>query len=95
VPLIRRRWRRARILLRGDSGFAREELMAWCEANRVDYVLGLAGNARLEKAIIAELIIATIVSLRTGRPARCFKDFSYTTRGSTCSSPKRPTARSG
>jgi hypothetical protein len=82
VALIRRRWRRARILLRGDSGFAREELMAWCEANRVDYVLGLAGNARLEKAIIAKLITATIDSLRTGRLARCFKDFSYTTRGS-------------
>jgi hypothetical protein len=51
VALICRRWRPTRILPRGDSGVAREELMAWCEANRVDYVLGLAGNARLEKAI--------------------------------------------
>ena len=82
VALIRRRWRRTRILLRGDSGFAREDLMAWCEANSVDYVFGLARNERLEKAIIAELITATIDSIRTGRPARCFKDFSYTTRGS-------------
>ena len=82
VALIRRRWRGTRILLRGDSGFAREDLMAWCEANSVDYVFGLARNERLEKAIIAELITATIDSIRTGRPARCFKDFSYTTRGS-------------
>ena len=82
VALIRRRWRRTRILLRGDSGFARDELMAWCEANRVDYLFGLARNDRLEKAIIPELITATINSLRTGKPARCFKDFSYITRGS-------------
>jgi hypothetical protein len=56
--------------------------MAWCEANRVDYVFGLASNDRLAKAIIPELITATIESLRTGKPARCFKDFNYTTRGS-------------
>jgi hypothetical protein len=82
VAQIRRRWRRTRILLRGDSGFAREELMAWCEANHVGFVFGLAGNARLNKAVIPELISATIESLRTGKPARCFKDFSYATRGS-------------
>ena len=56
--------------------------MAWCEANRVDYVLGLARNDRLEKAIIPELITATIESIRTSRTARCFKDFRYTTLGS-------------
>jgi Transposase DDE domain group 1 len=82
VAQIRRRWRWTRILLRGDSGFAREELMAWCEANRVDFVFGLAGNIRLNKAVIPELITATIDSLRTGKSARCFKDFSYITRGS-------------
>ena len=62
VAQIRRRWPRTRILLRGDSGFTREPLMAWCEANRVDYVFGLARNDRLEQAIIAELISATIRS---------------------------------
>ena len=45
VAQIRRRWPRTRILLRGDSGFAREALMAWCEANRVDYLFGLAQRA--------------------------------------------------
>ena len=82
VALLRRRWRRTRVLLRGDSGFARDELMAWCEANRVDYVFGLARNERVERTIIPELIAATIDSLRSGKPARCFKDFRYTTRDS-------------
>ena len=82
VVQIRRRWPRTRILLRGDSGFCREPLMAWCETNRVDYVFGLAGNDRLDKAIVPELISATIESIRTGKPARCFKDFTYRTRNS-------------
>ena len=56
VAQIRRRWPRVRILLRGDSGFAREALMAWCEANRVDFLFGLARNERLEEAIKAELM---------------------------------------
>jgi Transposase DDE domain group 1 len=79
VAQIRRRWPRTRILLRGDSGFTREGLMAWCEANRVDYVFGLARNDRLEKALVAEVITATIESLRIGKSARCFKDFRYAT----------------
>jgi hypothetical protein len=79
VAQIRRRWPRTRILLRGDSGFTREPLMAWCEVNRVDYVFGLARNDRLEQALIPELISATVESIRTGRMARCFKDFSYAT----------------
>ena len=53
--------------------------MAWCEANRVDFVFGLARNDRLEKAIVPELITATIESIRTGKTARSFKDFTYTT----------------
>ena len=51
VAQIRRHWPRTRILLRGDSGFARETLMAWFEANRVDFLFGLARNERLEPAI--------------------------------------------
>jgi hypothetical protein len=82
VAQIRRRWPRVRILLRGDSGFCRDALMAWCEANRVDYVFGLARNERLEQALTSEVIAATIESLRTGRAARCFKDFRYATRDS-------------
>ena len=47
VTQIRVRWPSVRIVLRGDSGFAREERMAWCEQNGVDFVLGLARNSRL------------------------------------------------
>jgi hypothetical protein len=79
VAQIRRHWPRVRILLRGDSGFAREALMRWCEANRVDFLFGLARNERLEEAIKAELMTATLESIRTGRPARCFKDFTWST----------------
>jgi hypothetical protein len=79
VGRIRRRWPKTRILLRGDSGFAREALMAWCEANRVDFLFGLARNERLEAAIKTELMEAGLDSLRTGRPARRFKDFPWST----------------
>lgn len=47
VARIRARWPHTRIIVRGDSGFCREEIMAWCEANHIDFVLGLAKNDRL------------------------------------------------
>ena len=53
--------------------------MAWCEANRVDFLFGLARNQRLEQAISSELMQASLDSLRTGRPARRFKDFLWST----------------
>lgn len=54
VRQIRQAWPAVKITLRGDSGFRREELMAWCEQNQVDYVLGLAKNDRLRAEIVAE-----------------------------------------
>jgi hypothetical protein len=82
VAHIRSRWPRVRILLRADSGFAREELMAWCEANGVDFLFGLAKNDRLIAEIKSELDQAAAKNRRTGKPARCFKDFRWTTRDS-------------
>ena len=79
VAHIRRAWPRARITLRGDSGFAREALMAWCEANRVDYVFGLAGNRRLEKEMTRELAQAKALCEASGTAARVFRDFRYQT----------------
>jgi len=76
---IRARWPRVRILLRADSGFAREELMGWCERNDVDFLFGLAKNARLTAAIAAELDAAHQHSERTAKPARRFKDFTWST----------------
>jgi hypothetical protein len=82
VAQIRARWPEVRILLRADSGFAREALMAWCEENRVDYLFGLARNSRLAMAIEAELAAAAEESQRTAAPARRFKDFVWSTRDS-------------
>jgi len=82
VAQIRQRWPGVRILLRADSGFAREALMAWCENNRVDFLFGLAKNSRLVGEIEAELAAAQEQSQRTEKPARRFKDFLWQTRQS-------------
>jgi hypothetical protein len=82
VAQIRARWPRVRIVLRADSGFAREELMAWCEAQRVDYVFGLARNARLEARIAAALKEARARAEASGQSARVFRDFLWSTRDS-------------
>jgi len=79
IGQIRRCWPRTRILLRADSGFCREDLMAWCEANRVDYLFGLARNTRLVAEISAELAAARAESEQTDKPARRFKDFTWST----------------
>jgi hypothetical protein len=59
VTQIRTAWPEVKIILRGDSGFCRNELMSWCESNRVDFVFGLARNQRLRKIIGAEMYEAT------------------------------------
>lgn len=82
VAQIRRRWPQVRILVRADSGFAREELMAWCEANGVHFLFGLQQNARLVAEIADELAQAEAKSRRSCKPARYFKDFRWTTRRS-------------
>jgi len=82
VAQIRIRWPAVGIVLRADSGFAREELMTWCEENRVDYVFGLARDPRLLGAIAAELAAAETESLARGGPARRFADFAGRTRAS-------------
>ena len=79
VGQIRARWPRVRILLRADSGFAREALMAWCEQNRVNYLFGLARSERLVAEIDAELRAARAESDATGKPARRFRDFTWST----------------
>ena len=79
VAQIRQRWPKTRILLRADSGFAREELMAWCEANRVDFLFGLARNERLVGQLKAELAAAEAEAKQTGQAALRFKDFRWST----------------
>jgi hypothetical protein len=80
VAQIRSAWPKVKIILRGDSGFCRNELMSWCENNRVDFVFGLARNQRLRKIIGAEMHEATQQWNRTGKPARVFAEFDYQTR---------------
>ena len=82
VTHIRARWPRVRIWLRADAGFARDELMTWCEANRIDYVFGLARNDRLIKRIAPELREAKAACRERSRAERRFKDFTYRTRKS-------------
>ena len=89
---IRARWPEVRLILRADSGFCREELMGWCEENTVDYVFGLAKNARLVRAIGAQLRAAAAESRQTQRPARRFKELVYATRKS-WSRPRRVVAK--
>jgi hypothetical protein len=73
VGQIRNRRPKVRILLRADSGFARDELMAWCEANGVHFVFGLAKNDRLIAEIKDELAAAEKTSRRIGKLTRRFK----------------------
>jgi hypothetical protein len=82
VARIRRVWPKVRIIVRGDSGFCREDLMRWCEENQVDYVLGLARNARLQRILGGELQEAKLQFHATGQASRVFKDFTYQTRKS-------------
>jgi hypothetical protein len=82
VEQIRQRWPKVKILLRADSGFAREELMSWCEAHQVDYVFGLAKNSRLIREIEESLEQARQQFEQTSKPARKFCDFTYITRKS-------------
>jgi hypothetical protein len=85
VDRIRTRWPRVvgrhlrPTLLRADSGFAREPLMAWCEANRVDFLFGLARNDRLAAEITTELMQARGEAEMTGKAARRFRDFTWST----------------
>lgn len=79
IERIRRHWPHTRIIVRGDSGFCREELMTWCDAHEVDYVLGLAKNNRLKMAIAAEMAQAKEQYEMTQQATRVFRDFRYQT----------------
>lgn len=81
VARIRGRWPKTRIVVRADSGFCRDNLMAWCEGNDVDFIFGLARNKRLEGMLKDELALAELVSKaeRGGAPVRIFKELRYET----------------
>jgi len=82
VAGIRQRWPEVRIVVRGDSGFCREDIMDWCERNGVDYVLGLARNDRLLRRIDKALRKSRSRHAATGKASRRFREFRYRTRKS-------------
>lgn len=82
VGRIREAWPEVKITVRGDCAFSREEIMGWCEANGVDYVLGFARNSRLLRMIEEQAAEAAAECECTGRAARRFADLRYRTRDS-------------
>jgi hypothetical protein len=92
VAHIRQRWPAVKILLRGDAGFCREKLMAWCEREGLDYIFGLAQNPRLKKMIEAQMAQAEKQYQETQSPARVFTEFFYATQH-TWSCPRRVIAK--
>lgn len=82
VAQIRGQWKQTRIVVRADSGFCREEILAWCERNGVDYVIGLGRNARLRGLANKAMRKAAAEHKRTGKAARAFTEFGYRTRKS-------------
>lgn len=82
VSQIRTRWPKTRIIVRGDSGFAREWLMQWCEENHVDYLFGLARNKRLQRAVGEAMQRARVRFASTGKPAKVYEELRYQTKKS-------------
>jgi hypothetical protein len=93
VEQIRRCWPEVQIILRGDSGFCVNELMAWCEEHRVDYVLGLARNSRLESQVTGALGEAKQQWEATQKPARMFVEFEHETANGSWSRKRRVVAK--
>lgn len=79
VTQIREQWPEVKIVIRADSAFSRDDIMSWCEQNGVEFVLGLARNARLERMLASEMEQARAESEHTGGPFRSYKDLEYRT----------------
>lgn len=80
VPAIRKKWPQVDILVRGDSGFCRNDIMSWCEKTPgVDFIFGLGGNSRLNKIIKEDMVDAQIRCCQTGAAFRIFDQFNYQT----------------
>jgi hypothetical protein len=82
IGQLREEWPEVQIIIRGDSGFCREEIMAWCEENDVDYLLGLARNSRLVGILQEDLDEVRRAFELSGRAVRLYKDFQYRTKKS-------------
>jgi Transposase DDE domain group 1 len=92
IRRIRRHWPQTRITIRGDSHYGRSEVMDWCDANDVSFILGLSGNA-----VLAALVEATADAVRTTRATDdldVVRDWTETRYGAkSWSGPRRVAAR--
>lgn len=77
VTRLREQWPQVRIIVRGDSGFCRQRLIRWCERHGVDYVIGVARNARLHKAVQAWEGELEAAFVRDGTKQRTIREFRY------------------
>ncbi len=77
VRRFRQVWPKVKIVFRADSGFCRWRLLRWCDRNGVDYIVGLAKNARLKRLARRPMVQARWDCRRTGRPQRLFEEFDY------------------
>ena len=79
IAQIRDAWPTTRIVVRGDSGFCREDIMSWCEETGVKYVFGLARNPRLLARIARQMRRSRSRCVITGEASRRYRDFRYRT----------------
>ena len=93
VGQLRAAWPEVEIILRGDSGFCRDELMSWCEEHGVGYVFGFARHDRLRRIIAPEMEEAARPQAATGKPARVFTEFLYQTTTGSWSRARRMVAK--
>ena len=93
LVVVPERWPNVAIVLRGDSGFARENLMRWCEGNAVDYVFGLARNDVLLKKAQRVRGKAAMAMIETGQPVRAYGDFHHMTKSRSWARPRRVIAK--
>jgi hypothetical protein len=80
VKRLRQAWPAVQIIFRGDGGICRHPMLCWCERHGVDYIVGLAGNSRLDQRSQLLQMMAAYSYERTGRKQRLFDDFRYATR---------------
>jgi hypothetical protein len=79
VPVIGQRCPEAKIIVRADSGFCREDIMAWCEAHDVYYCFGLGRNNRLLALLDDAMFVARAQACLRSGYARVFTQFQYQT----------------
>ncbi len=77
VKHFRKIWPGVEIIFRADGAFCREPMLNWCDRNHVQYIVGIACNARLQKALKPYLDNAQATYEKTQRTEQVFAQFAY------------------